>query len=193
MPPNLELTKIKKKMIKKTMVLAVIATTVWACGPKVESENNDSTTDSTQTEDLSEEAADADNVSTDSVHFGEMIDAEGAMAMADLTSGMEGKDSLNIKIAAVAKDVCKKKGCWMKVETPSGDMMRVTFKDYGFFVPKDITGKEVVMEGTAYADTTSVEDLRHYAEDGGATEEEIAAITEPEVATTFVATGVMIK
>ena len=179
-------------MIKKSLVLVAVATSVWACGPKAESENLDSTTDSTQTEEAVEEGAEA-NMEADSIHFGEMIDAEGAKTMADLSTGMEGKDSLNIKIAAVAKDVCKKKGCWMKVETASGDMMRVTFKDYGFFVPMDITGKEVVMEGTAYLDTTSVEDLRHYAEDGGATEEEIAAITEPEIATTFVATGVMIK
>jgi hypothetical protein len=180
-------------MIKKTMVLAVIATTLWACGPKAENENNDSSTDSTSTEEVSEKAVENTSMEADSVHFGEMIDAEGAKTMADLSAEMEGKDSLTIKVAAVAQDVCKKKGCWMKVETASGDMMRVTFKDYGFFVPKDITGKEVVMEGTAYADTTSVEDLRHYAEDGGATEEEIAAITEPEIATTFVATGVMIK
>tara|TARA_R100001015_G_C4621546_1_gene178755 strand:- start:119 stop:658 length:540 start_codon:yes stop_codon:yes gene_type:complete len=179
-------------MIKKSLVLVAVATSVWACGPKAESENSDSTTDSTQTEEAVEEGAEA-NMEADSVHFGEMIDAVGAKTMADLSTGMEGKDSLNIKIAAVAKDVCKKKGCWMKVETASGDMMRVTFKDYGFFVPMDITGKEVVMEGTAYLDTTSVEDLRHYAQDGGATEEEIAAITEPEIATTFVATGVMIK
>jgi len=174
------------------MVLAAITATVWACGPKAETEQNESTTDSTQTEVMEEEASMQD-MEADSIHFGEMIDAEGVKSMADLSTEMDGKDSLNIKVAAVAKDVCKKKGCWMKVETASGDMMRVTFKDYGFFVPKDISGKEVVMQGTAFNDTTSVEDLRHYAEDGGASEEEIAAITEPEIATTFVASGVMIK
>ena len=35
----------------------------------------------------------------------------------------------------------------MKVETADGSLMRVTFKDYGFFVPMDIGGKEIVMEG----------------------------------------------
>jgi len=182
-------------MIKKTLVLAIVAITVWACGPKAGSENTEENNDSTQVDsaEMEAEAADEANTMSDSVHFGEMIDAEGAKAMADLSSGMEGKDSLNIKVAAVAKEVCKKKGCWMKVETASGEMMRVTFKDYGFFVPKDIDGKEVVMQGTAYRDTTSVEDLKHYAQDGGASEDEIAAISEPEVATTFVATGVMIK
>ena len=69
--------------------------------------------------------------------------------------------------------------------------MRVTFKDYGFFVPKDCAGKTAVIQGKAYLDTTSVEDLRHYAMDGGMTEEEATAkYTEPEVAISFEATGV---
>lgn len=181
--------------MKKTLILTMIALPIWACGPKAESENKDENTDTTQADsaEMEAEASEEANAMSDSVHFGEKIDEEGVQAMIDLETGMKGKDSLNIKVAAVAKEVCKKKGCWMKVETASGDMMRVTFKDYGFFVPKDISGKELIMQGTAYKDTTSVEDLRHYAQDGGASEEEIAAITEPEVATTFVATGVMIK
>ena len=44
----------------------------------------------------------------------------------------------------------------------------------GFFVPKDCEGKVAYMEGTAFYDTTSVDDLRHYAVDGGMSEEEAA-------------------
>lgn len=175
--------------MKKLVLLSVIALSVWACGPKAEADQTEAVVaDSTATETETEETAMAD-----STHFGEMIDTVDAKSMADLSTEMMAADSVSIKVAAVAKDVCKKKGCWMKVETAEGKMMRVTFKDYGFFVPKDISGKEVVMQGMAYKDTTSVDDLRHYAEDGGATPEEIAAITEPEIATTFVATGVVLK
>jgi hypothetical protein len=42
-------------------------------------------------------------------------------------------------------------------------------------------------------DTLSVEMLRHYAEDGGATPEEIEEITEPEYSLSFVADGVVIR
>lgn len=162
---------------------------VFACGPKAENtENSTDETDSTMVEETAEESA-----MIDSTHFGEMIDAEGAMTMADLAAAMSEGDSVQMKVSTTAKECCQKKGCWMKVETADGSLMRVTFKDYGFFVPMDIGGKEIVMEGVAVKDTTSVEDLKHYAEDGGASEEEIAAITEPEVSTTFVATGVMIK
>lgn len=63
-------------------------------------------------------------------------------------------------------EVCQKKGCWMELQLDNSETMRVTFKDYAFFIPKDAAGKTVIMEGYAYNDTTSVQMLRHYAEDG---------------------------
>jgi hypothetical protein len=74
-----------------------------------------------------------------------------------------------------------------------GEEMRVTFKDYGFFVPLDAAGKTVIMEGKAYYDTTSVDMLRHYAEDAGESPEEIEKITEPKLELAFEATGVLLK
>ena len=44
-------------------------------------------------------------------------------------------------------EVCKAKGCWMKVALENGEETMVKFKDYGFFVPKDMAGKEVVING----------------------------------------------
>lgn len=124
--------------------------------------------------------------------FGEIISPDGALKVEEFSDAMEGKDTIRTKIRAVAESVCKNKGCWMKVRTADGDLMRIKFKDYAFFVPMDIDGKEVVFEGVAFRDTTSVEDLKHYAKDGGQSDEEIAAITEPEISTSFLADGVMI-
>ena len=70
--------------------------------------------------------------------------------------------------------------------------MRVTFKDYAFFMPKDLTGKKVVLDGFAFVETTSVEDLRHYADDAGKPKEEIDAITEPKKEVSFEAAGVLV-
>lgn len=87
--------------------------------------------------------------------------------------------------------VCQMKGCWVTMKLPGDEEMRVKFQDYGFFLPKDCAGKVAMLDGVAYLDTTSVEDLRHYAVDGGATEEEAAAkYTEPEIAISFLASGV---
>jgi hypothetical protein len=71
--------------------------------------------------------------------------------------------------------------------------MRVSFKDYGFFVPLDAAGSSIIMKGIAMYDTIDVDFLKHLAEDAKATQEEIDAITEPELAITFEATGVLIK
>ena len=74
------------------------------------------------------------------------------------------------------KEVCIKKGCWMTLSLENDSEMMVRFKDYGFFVPLDASG-EVLIHGKAFISETSVDDLRHYAEDAGASDDEIAAVT----------------
>ena len=130
----------------------------------------------------------------DGKHFGANIDAQGAVSAADIVAKMKTENlaSLNSKINGTVNAVCQEKGCWMTLQLPEGDEMRVTFKDYAFFVPKDLAGKKIVADGLAKVDTTSVEDLRHYAEDEGQSEEEIAKITAPEIEYNFVADGVLI-
>jgi hypothetical protein len=51
----------------------------------------------------------------------------------------------------------------------------------------------MVMYGYIYWDTTTVAQLRHYAEDRGASQEEIEAITEPVAEYMFKAKGVKIE
>jgi hypothetical protein len=126
-------------------------------------------------------------------YHGKKITEKGAIPATQLTAKMGDKDKMPAKVEGTVESVCKVKGCWMKVKTGEGQTMRVTFKDYGFFVPKDIVGKTVVVEGTAETTTTPVDELRHYAEDAGKSKEEIAKITEPEKALTFVADGVIVK
>lgn len=150
-----------------------------------------------------EKANEADSVATEQsaapsnevsiAVFGEKITEEGALDIVSVASSMEGKDSLNVKLTGTVDKVCQVKGCWMTMGYGQGESMRISFRDYGFFVPKDIDGKDVVVEGTVYMETTSVDDLKHFAEDEGLSEEEIAKITEPETALTFVADGVIVK
>ncbi|CCH52196.1 hypothetical protein BN8_01173 [Fibrisoma limi BUZ 3] len=126
-------------------------------------------------------------------YHGKKISEKGAIQATQLVDKMGTKAEMPAKVEGVVEDVCKMKGCWMKVKTGDGQSMRVTFKDYGFFVPKDIVGKKVVVEGTAQTTVTPVDELRHYAHDAGKPKEEIEKITEPEKALTFVADGVIVK
>lgn len=137
-----------------------------------------------------------DSVKADSAnvaYFGDKISPDGAVKAEQIKEKLGHSDSLSMKVEGKIVDVCQKKGCWMELALADGENIRVTFKDYGFFVPKDAGGKTVIMEGYAYNDTTSVAQLRHYAEDGGKSKDEIAKITEPEVAVSFEAHGVIIK
>ena len=126
-------------------------------------------------------------------YHGKKISEKGAIPATQLVTKMGSKDKMPAKVEGTVEDVCKMKGCWIKVKTGDGQVMRVSFKDYGFFVPKDIVGKRVVMEGTAETTTTPVSELRHYAQDAGKSKEEVEKITEPEKALTFVSDGVIVK
>jgi hypothetical protein len=126
-------------------------------------------------------------------YFGDSITQDGAIAADQLSSQMTGKDSMKVKLTGKIEEVCQKKGCWMTMNIGNNKTMQVRFKDYGFFVPKDASGKNVVIEGVAFTDTVPVAELKHYAEDGGKSKEEIEKITEPEISIAFEANGVIIK
>ena len=68
----------------------------------------------------------------------------------------------------------------------------VKFKDYEFFMPLDLAGGTVIAKGFVSKELTTVEELRHYAEDEGKSKEEIAAITEPKEEYKMMASGVVI-
>lgn len=114
--------------------------------------------------------------------------AELGQVFADLKPG----DSLNTRFEAEVAEVCQNKGCWMRVNLPNEESVMVRFKDYGFFVPKDISGKKVVVEGKAFVSEVDEAERRHMAEDAGASEAAIAEIRGSEFQKGFEATGVRI-
>lgn len=127
--------------------------------------------------------------------FGKEIIASDAVAsssMAHHYKNMNVGDSINSKMTAKVNEVCQAKGCWMTLNLGDGDEVMVKFKDYGFFVPKDIAGKEVIINGKAFVNEVSVDEQRHYAEDAGKTKAEIALITNPKKTYSFEADGVLL-
>ena len=97
------------------------------------------------------------------------------------------------KIEGTILSTCPKKGCWMQVKIDS-DTIQVTFKDYGFFVPKTgLKNKKTILEGYPKQDTISIKMLKHFAEDAGKSQKEIDKITKPEYKISFIADGVIIK
>ena len=126
--------------------------------------------------------------------YGAPIDAQSLMSMQELASAytvMSPSDSVNAKFKGAIKEVCSKKGCWMTLDMGAGTDLMVRFKDYGFFMPLDAKGT-VIVSGKAFVSETSVEELKHYAEDAGASEAAIEAIVSPENSYSFEVVGVLL-
>ena len=125
------------------------------------------------------------------VTYGAGTTAEGAISVNDLQKQITG-NSYTGKIKGKVVEVCQEKGCWMKLEQTDGEKLMIKFKDYGFFMPKDIVGKEVVLDGDAAVKEVSVKQQKHYAQDAGKTKEEIEKITTPKKEIQFVAKAVLV-
>ena len=166
--------------MKKYLIFLLAVSFLMAC-------KNEPKKDAVLDETINEEIAYAS--------FGEKIVADDALTtelMAVQYKSMKIGDTIDTKMSAKINEVCSTKGCWMKLDLGDDKEVMVRFKDYGFFMPLNAEG-EVIINGKAFIDEMSVNDLRHYAEDAGKSKEEIEAITEPKLTYSFLADGVLLK
>ena len=124
--------------------------------------------------------------------YGDKITATGAKPIADLPAQLAKTETVDTKIRAKVLDVCPKKGCWIKLQVDDSTTAFVKMKDYAFFLPSAAKGKTVVLDGTAKIKTTSVAELKHYAEDAKKSQAEIDAITAPQKEISFLANGIVV-
>ena len=125
------------------------------------------------------------------ITYGAGATANGAISVSELDGKIK-DNKFEGKVMGKVTEVCQEKGCWMKIEKSNGEKLMVKFKDYGFFMPKNIVGKEVVLDGEAAYKEVSVKQQQHYAKDAGKSQEEIDKIKEPKKELQFVAKGVLV-
>jgi hypothetical protein len=104
-------------------------------------------------------------------------------------------DDKDIKLTGQVGGVCQAKGCWMTIGTgePGAASVRVRFKDYAFFVPKDCMGKTAVVEGHFKLTTLSVAEAQHYADDAAKEGTAPKKIAAPQATFALMATGVELQ
>lgn len=163
----------------RIILLSLVFISVFACKqPNTEASTEEATSEDQHT--FYGEDFEANNVISYDEMLAQLVDVEGE------------KEFI---VKGYVDGVCQAKGCWMNIVSETDTMaesMFVKFKDYGFFMPKDLVGN-VIMKGNAYYEETTVDELRHYAEDEGKSAEEIAAITSPIKELKFMASGVKIE
>ncbi len=93
----------------------------------------------------------------------------------------------SVRVVTQVSEVCQKKGCFF-IAREGQSIVRVSFKDYGFFVPTNIGGKRVALIGEVVVREVSQDQAEHYAEDLGAD----AAPVKPGMTYEIVATSVRV-
>ena len=123
---------------------------------------------------------------TDVVKRGVEIPADAkSVALADVVAKPDAYAKQPVVVDGTVSSVCTNMGCWMQL-----DSVRVTFKDYGFFVPTDSKGMNARIEGVVEIKTLSKAEADHLEEEGAKLSRN-ADGTANEVS--FVATGVELR
>ncbi len=117
-----------------------------------------------------------------------MSDKERGLRLKDVIAREGEFDGREVRVTTRVAKVCQKKGCFF-IATDGAASARVTFADYGFFVPTDSSGKDVTLVGTFAKVELDQAQAEHYAADLGEAEPEQAS-AGPEYA--IVATSVLI-
>lgn len=127
------------------------------------------------------------------VALGDAVPDGAALSPDELIADADEYAGKTVVVEGVAREVCQKAGCWLTLADAEGRTVRVSVPHgedgYPFTFPEDVSGQTVRVAGMLEVETVSVEDQRHYAEDGGASEEELAAITEPKRTLVLTALG----
>lgn len=123
-------------------------------------------------------------------YLGQAVRPGDSVAAAEVIADPDHFDGKTVRISGRVHEVCKKKGCWVRVGTAEGNVLVRT--NYAFLLPTDCEGREIIVEGKVEKQMMPVEDARHVLEDAGRTEE-AAKITEPVPTVSMSAAGVALR
>ena len=113
--------------------------------------------------------------------FGSVID-ETVMdvALAELLSTPTEYLGEAVKVNTRVSKVCQKKGCFF-IAQQDEYVVRVSFRDYGFFVPTDISGKQVTLVGELIEQQISDAQAEHFNSDLAGSQAHIKAGVQYEL------------
>lgn len=101
--------------------------------------------------------------------FGEPLGTSPEVSLAELLNAPGAHADQAVRVEGHVRRACSKKGCWMELATgpdAAAAACRVTFKDYGFFVPTNGAGGQARVEGTVTLKRVPPAQVRHYEKEG---------------------------
>ncbi|MCI5105996.1 MAG: DUF4920 domain-containing protein [Pseudomonadales bacterium] len=110
----------------------------------------------------------ADQAFSPDQSFGEAMPTDSAaVSLREAIAGLDEEGEATVKVMGEVTEVCQAKGCWM-ILVDGDSYARITFKDYGFFVPIETSMQRSVVYGVLSEHVLSGEQAEHYAQDAGA-------------------------
>lgn len=126
--------------------------------------------------------------------FGKPLGQSPEVALAEILKSPEQFHERRVVVDGHVSRACSRKGCWMELAVDSSEeapRCRVTFENYGFFVPKDSAGSRARLEGTVQVTQVKPDAVKHYESEGAKFPEKVADGSAREVR--LVATGVELE
>jgi hypothetical protein len=101
--------------------------------------------------------------------YGQALARAEPISVAALLARPDGHTRGTVTVEGSVRKACTRKGCWMELAQSQQEGTpgcRVTFKNYGFFVPTNAAGSRARVQGVVEIDTLPASSVRHYEEEG---------------------------
>ncbi len=101
--------------------------------------------------------------------FGKPLGTSPLVSLEKLLANPSEFHDKTVRVEGHVSRACSRKGCWMELAvdaTERAARCRVTFENYGFFVPRDSAGSSARLEGRVQVTAVKPEAVKHYESEG---------------------------
>jgi hypothetical protein len=126
--------------------------------------------------------------------YGEPLTAQAPVELTALVGSPEAHAGKTVVVEGVVRRACSAKGCWLELasgQDADAPGFRVTFKDYGFFIPTDSAGARARVQGVVEVTEVKKSHVEHLEGEGATFDKKHPDGTATEVR--VVATGVELE
>ena len=105
----------------------------------------------------------------DAQKFGDAITLTVRQDLKQVLSAPQTYAGKTVLVEGHVRKACSRKGCWMELAEsadPKASGCRVTFKDYGFFVPTDSAGSSARVQASVELSTIKARQVEHLEQEG---------------------------